>query len=131
MSGGITYLPLPKRNPSTSGQPVDRDYMALINRLAAGMRTEKPNVPSAETLPPDAPVAAPNSRLEGILMPKGKAEWKEAHDPKEGVSYFVNPATGDKIFLKDALEDPELSERAYKLLQYQEAQRKKGITGGK
>lgn len=127
MSGG-----LPTRPRSEEPWQKDNDeYRALINRLAAGMRTEKPNAPSAEVLPPPAPVVPPNSRLEGVLMPKGKAEWKEAHDPKEGVSYFVNPATGEKVFLREALEDPELSERAYKLLQYQEAQRKKGITGGK
>ena len=124
MSGGLALRPRPE-------EEEDDGRMALISRLASGGRYGKPNLPSAETLPPETPVAPPNNRLEGMLLPAGKVEWKEAHDDKEGVSYFVNPATGEKKFLKEALEDPSLGERAYKLLKYQEAQRKKGITGGK
>jgi hypothetical protein len=127
MSGG----PATRPRSEEPWQNADEEYKSLINRLASGMRTEKPNLPSAETLPPPAPVAPPNTPLQGMLMPKGKVAWKEMHDSKEGVSYFMNPATGEKVFLRDALNDPELGERAYKLLQYQEAQRKKGITGGK
>jgi hypothetical protein len=123
MSGGLALRPRPE-------EEEDDGRMALISRLASGGHYGKPNLPSAETLPPEPPVAPPNTPLQGMLMPKGKAAWKEMHDSKEGVSYFVNPATGEKKFLRDALNDPELGERAYKLLQYQEAQRKKGITGG-
>lgn len=79
MSGGLATRPRSEE----PWQKENDEYLALINRLAAGMRTEKPNVPSAETLPPDAPVAPSNSRLEGMLMPKGKSAPEATVSPED------------------------------------------------
>ena len=79
MSGGLASRPRSEE----PWQKESDDYRALVNRLASGMRTEKPALPSAEPLPPPAPVAAPNSRLEGMLMPKGKSAPEATVSPED------------------------------------------------
>ena len=125
MSGGLAVRPWQ----ATDGD--NDEYAQLLRRLASGMRTENPKLPgpSPEPLPPPA---QPQRGIESLLSPPASgAQWKHMHDNKEGVSYFLNPATGEQKSLKDALEDPDLSGQAVKALEYQEAMRKKGITGGK
>jgi hypothetical protein len=79
MSGGLATRPKSEE----PWQAENDEYKALVNRLASGMRTEKPNLPSAEALPPEVSVLAPNSRLEDVLMPKGKSAPEATVSPED------------------------------------------------
>lgn len=103
------------------------EYMANLCRLAEGSRTMAGSPTCVDRKPTPAPTP-----MEDFLSPPaptaGKVEWKEVHDPKEGVSFFLDPVSNRKMSIKDALQDPEMSARAARLLYKQEATRKKGFT---